>query len=218
MRPILFLLCLSLALPSLAQRFAAGLRTGATYWPNSTHYLQITKGNSGFNWEKSVYGRYESKGRFAAELGISYNHFNYTYAIPQWTEFAPPINELLSHRSTSDVFTANAMAQIRVTKNASKLTSYFGAGISYGRHFERHNFILQNVKTGEVFKDAPISNNALVACGINNYTSYAISQHLNIHSVISFDIDPFSALSSFAPATQYVDSRLAWSIGCGYTF
>lgn len=218
MRPIFFLLCLSFTLPSVAQRFSAGLRTGTSYWPSTTQNLHIVEGNSGFSWEKAAYGRYESKGRFAFELNVAHSRFNYKHIRPNWDYFEGPPYEFLAHRSTTHVLTGNALTQFRVTNAQSKIRSYFGAGLSYGEQIEQHTFTVRYYDTQAVTERVGTDVYKLVFCGLNNYTSYTVNNHLNIHSAFSFDIDPFGALSSFYPAQRFIDSRFAWTIGCGYTF
>jgi hypothetical protein len=218
MKPILFALSILIAGNAAAQSFSAGARTGASYWPSTTNNIEIVEGNSGFSWEKSAYGRYESKGRFAFEVNVAHCSFAYKYIKPNWDYFEAPPYEFLDHRSKTHVFTGNVLAQVRVTNTRSKVKSYFGTGLSYGRRLEKHQLTVQYYSTKAISEKGWADTYHLVFCGLNNYTSYKINQHINVHSAVSFDIDPFDALSGFRPSNRFPESRLSCTIGCGYTF
>ncbi|WP_276132571.1 hypothetical protein [Polluticoccus soli] len=219
MKSILFILGLSFIASAItAQRFSAGVRNGASYWPATQYTVEVVKGTNGFSWEKSIYGRYESNKRFAADLAITHNKLNYQYPPQDVIVFDAPSYRELNYRRIVNTFDCQASAQWRVTKASSLIKSYFGASITYGRQSDHHSFTAQEIPSNELYDREWTANYGLAFVGLNNYTSYAINKHINVHSAISFDINPDHGLSSLRPAKQFPESKVSWTIGCGYTF
>lgn len=216
MKPILFLLCLWFSLPSVAQRFSAGVRTGASYWFLTNHNREFDV-VSDFSWAKSVYARNEGKGRFAFELDVDHNRFNTRLSDHYRSYFEPAALNKLDYRGIVDVVTGKLSAQFRITNVEAKFRNYAGINLSYGREMETRSFNVQDQKTGEWSRTTQHYDTPRAFWGLNNFTSYAINKRFNVNAVVSLDIYAPGLFSTY-PAERSIDSRLTLNVGCGYTF
>ncbi len=209
-----------------AQQLSAGFQTGASYWLQHQQQRSLAKSavsDHHISWEQTLFARYETKNRLAFEVGLNHNKLK-QYGVVSWVLGDEGLDGETT-RSTTHYTTLNVSIQYDITcphmqecPVMKKFKDYVGVMVApvwvnqktdhYGEDFTRTN-VDHSVKSSQV----------QIWAGLNNTISYALCDHLNILSVVSFQVQPEDFFSKSKPANRVnADSRFSYQFGIAYKF
>lgn len=226
MRNLLLVLALSTPLLGHSQEFSVGARTGVgkNYFLRSgnTNYPCVT------TWDKQAFVRYQSKKRFALEVGAEHYRYTHTANVRDIYEFYPETageQEIRTVTSSNMIFYISAQYDImcRRAQNSCPLLknmrSYIGIVLAPTSITDRNSAELRNVNTGKVSNYSYTNQSVAIAGGLNHTLTYRFSDHLSLSSVLSYRVDLPAAFSSYEifPNNAF-ENHIGYQIGAGYTF
>lgn len=200
------------------QGLQVGLRTGSSMWNYINPKLHTASaGTTGdmqrFVWDKEVFGRYETKKKWAFEISMNNNSYrdetsngglNYSY------------NEF-TMRSTHSNYDITGAVQYKLTcpdhnkcPMLNKLKSYIGIDGGIVINTAKYTFT-DNV--GKVYRSDAHSTN--IIAGIHHYMAYSLGKRISVTSLAAFNVNP-DVLFSKAPTTDR-DCKVSLRLGIVYT-
>lgn len=207
-----------------AQGISAGIRTGIG---NSFDVTKLRSTENTPTWDKEVFARYETKGRFAFELGA--NHYSYSETVRpyyEWclTEYFPSGNEIIAAKNQYNIINIGASVQYDVSCKAlqekcplfKRMRNYIGvnAGTQYGN--------VNTTSTNRRYSDGNIteSKNSIsyfnhINIGLSHTLTYTFNK-LYFTSVAGLNTNTQEAFSNFAPIPSSRNSSLSLRLGFGY--
>lgn len=199
------------------QGLQAGLRTGSSMWNYINPKLHTSSaGSTGdmqrFVWDKEVFGRYETKKKWAFEISINNNSYsdetsngglNYSY------------NEY-TMRSTHSNYDITGSVQYKLTCPGhnrcpilNKLKSYIGIDGGIVINTAKYTF---TDNTGKVYRSYVNSTN--IMAGIHHYMAYSLGKKISAISLAAFNVNP-DVLFSKLPTTDR-DCKVSLRLGIVY--
>ena len=223
MKNIVSIILLSMLCITANAQFSVGARTGLSCWKsvylgNADNKI-ANKGNTPV-WDKQIYARYQTKGRFAFEAGFGHykmnqKSFGNDIITGCFTPYIP-----LNYTETHDFLEYNLSAQYDISCPAIPcLKSYIGVMLSPTMRYSNVTYTSKHMETGELETYSSNHQSLNIYTGLSHYMEYCISKHLNINSQASFRIDPSTFFSQqFSPAYYEPNTRFSWQLGMGYEF
>lgn len=224
MRNLLLVLALSLPFVGHSQEFSVGARTGV----GKNFFLRTQDQQMPCNttWDKQVFTRYQSKKRFALEIGAE--HYAYTSNATRTILFADHIdpNTTISTTRTQniavyvsaqyDIMCRGAKTACPIFKN---MRSYVGVVLAAQSSEDRTASQVRILATGATSDYNATNQYTTIMTGLNHTLTYKFSEHLSFSSVLSYKFDISGALSSAAFVTHNAfENHIGYQIGAGYTF
>lgn len=208
---------------SAQQGLSVGLRTGIGKMVNVTHIRSA----STTTWDKQLFVRYQTKGRFAFEAGATQYQYGFNRDPSLMSPgFATPTSKTISSRENYSLTDVLVSAQYDITcpylqehcPIMKRLRSFIG--INTGLTMIRET----STNTGRSFSDGSINRNVYkntywVApiVGLNHTMTYTFNR-LYISSVVSYMVQPgyIQPTSYGADGITGTNSKISLRIGLGY--
>ncbi|MCB9044812.1 MAG: hypothetical protein H6550_01610 [Chitinophagales bacterium] len=219
------LLCGSL----YAQSFSAGLRSGIG---KTLDVAKINEGTINNTWDKELFLRYETKGRFAFEAGATQYIFtrnnsdsyvntiicfpadDYYYKYERVSQFNK-YNVIDFGLSAQLDLTCKGMQQCPVLKNMRSFVGVYGSmGYAYTTTTYTDRSYADGMEVNRILEDKYPYN---VTLGLNHTLKYTINK-MYITSVVAYGIQPGSFSYMYWAGDPTPNSKLSLRLGAGYNF
>lgn len=222
MKPILFLsACFILSINVFAQNFSTGVRMGSSLWsaPNGVH-AGVLKPIGIHTFDKEIYIQYQFKNRVVIEPSFKF----YSLNLDKWYKNFnmlledEPVYEILYADNRFSTYEYGLSVQYLINSTyKSRLQHLAGISFSYVDMYAAYNLVLRKIGTPEieVFSFSK-KEGYLYLVGLNYTLRYQATQHININTKASLQLDPGMA---FAEHHFYIpNTKLSLTAGIGYTF
>lgn len=214
---LLLFICVVCSTTLYGQGLQAGLRTGTSMWNYINPKLNTASaGTTGdmqrFVWDKEVFGRYETKKKWAFEISINNNSYrdetsngglNYSY------------NEFTMQSTHSNYDITGAVQYKLICPGHSKcpilkkLKSYVGIAGGIVINTAKYTF---TDNADKVYRSDANSTN--IIAGIHHYMAYSLGKKISVASLAAFNVNP-DVLFSKLPTTDR-DCKISLRLGIVY--
>ncbi len=187
-------------------------------------------GSSQRTWDKELYIRYHTKGRFAFEVSAGHYAFREIQTGSIFDCIIDPV-ENISYSVVRNVYERsqhmewNISAQYDISCPAlqekcplfKNLKSYVGVMLT--PTLNRVTTSTEYFKDGGTLRADDARDNWNIWTGLNHTLIYNLCDRMYISSAVRLQVDPSNLFNTAAPSSVYQrDSRLGMQIGLGYNF
>ncbi|HRO42742.1 MAG TPA: hypothetical protein PL009_07890 [Flavipsychrobacter sp.] len=208
-----------------AQQFSAGVRTGASKWMDKKEGKCFSSSGQNTTWDKEMFVRYNTKGKFAFEAGMG--HYAFSNQVTR-TDYGCvyDANANIAAMYAHDVYEKsqnlewNLSAQYDLSCPAlqekcplmKNLKSYVGVVVS--PTLSRYTTTSYSVEGNYTNKNS--RDEWSLWTGLTHSLVYKIDSRLYLSSTMRMQIDPANFFSKQPAGSSVRDSRLGMQIGVGY--